>query len=57
MVIKKNLYEKAGVKEYFIVNPSNRNTCCFVLQNGKYALAYEAKGKFASALLSLAFDF
>ncbi|MDQ2753729.1 MAG: Uma2 family endonuclease, partial [Bacteroidota bacterium] len=26
---KKSLYERAGVKEYFIVNPANRNVLAF----------------------------
>jgi Uma2 family endonuclease len=54
---KKSLYERAGVKEYFVVNPSNRQVHCFILKDGAYQLAYEAEGRFASGLLGLTFEF
>lgn len=56
-VTKKELYEKAGVKEYFIANPANRNIKCFTLHNGKYTLTADTTGKFSSALLGLEFEF
>jgi Uma2 family endonuclease len=56
-VMKKGLYEKAGVKEYFIVNPRDRKVDCFVLNNRKYSLVYSGEGKFSSALLNLHFSF
>jgi len=56
-ITKKDLYEKAGVKEYFIANPANRNIKCFALNNGKYTLTADTTGKFTSNLLGLEFDF
>ena len=56
-VQKKSLYEKAGVKEYFIVNPASRNVVAYTLQNGIYGLMYQADGHFKSALLNYEFHF
>ncbi len=57
LVQKKSLYERAGVKEYFIVNTANRNVLAYTLQNQQYQLIYEAAGHFKSVLLNLEFDF
>ena len=39
---KFNLYEKAGVREYWIVNPKTKLTNVFILQpDGKYDLGTE----------------
>jgi len=35
---KKNAYEAAGVREYWIVDPSNFSVEVYLLQNGKYIL-------------------
>lgn len=56
-VQKKSLYEKAGVKEYFIVNPANRNVIAYSLQEGSYQLMYQTDGFFRSALLNFEFWF
>lgn len=56
-ITKKALYEKAGVKEYFIANPANRSIQGFVLADGAYRLSYEAVGSFKSALLGIEFEF
>ena len=52
-VEKNGLYERFGVKEYWLIDPANRVIEVFSLQNGKYALhAFVAEeGKAASALL------
>lgn len=54
---KKNLYERAGVKEYFLVNPANRNILAYQLKQNSYELMYNEDGRFASALLGLEFLF
>ena len=54
---KKSLYERAGVKEYFIVNPTNRNVLQFQLEQGVYELVYNEDGRFASLILGLEFRF
>lgn len=56
-VMKKSLYERAAVKEYFTVNPLDRKIQSWVLLDGIYKLAYEASGKFKSSLLSFEFEF
>lgn len=55
--LKKDLYEKAGVKEYFIVDPKSKLVEAFVLKGKKYQLNYSKKKTFQSALLKLEFVF
>jgi len=52
-VEKKALYERFGVKEYWLIDPANRVIEVFALQNGEYALhAFVAEeGKASSAVL------
>jgi Uma2 family endonuclease len=55
---KKLLYEKAGVKEYFIIDPESKATTLFTLNNsGGFEKAYEETGILRSALLSAAITF
>ncbi len=57
-IIKKNLYERAGVKEYFIINPKDSNVLAYASNNQSvYDLAYEATGYFKSGLLHYEFHF
>ena len=56
-VTKKELYEKAGVKEYFIVNPADRKVHAYKLINNKYGLQYEQEGVFTSQMLQLELTF
>lgn len=57
-VQKKSLYERAGVKEYFIVNPKNNKVTAYALNNQSiYELVYEAIGHFKSVLLHYEFNF
>jgi Uma2 family endonuclease len=55
--LKKDIYEKAGVKEYFIVDPKSKTVEAFTLKGKKYAPAYSKKKYFHSALLKLEFTF
>ncbi|MBI1780763.1 MAG: Uma2 family endonuclease [Sphingobacteriales bacterium] len=55
--LKKELYEKAGVKEYFIVDPQTKMVEAFVLKGKKYQQEYRKKKFFSSALLKLEFNF
>ena len=43
-LVKFNLYQRAGVKEYWIVDPSTRTVCVYTLEDGAYhaAAAYGA---------------
>ncbi len=56
-VKKKNLYEKAGVKEYHIVDPANKKSWGYLLENEHYKAFYETEGRFQSRLLTFEFDF
>ena len=56
-VTKKNLYEKSGVKEHWIVDPDNKKATGFLLKNSMYELISEAEGKIASMLLGTSFSF
>ena len=55
--LKKDLYEKAGVKEYFIIDPKTKMTEAFVLKGKKYQNVYNKKKYFQSNLLKLEFTF
>jgi Uma2 family endonuclease len=56
-VQKKSLYERAGVKEYFTVDPASKKIQCYSLNNGNYKLINENEGIFTSQLLNLTFSF
>ena len=54
---KKALYEKAGVKEYFIIDPIDKLVSKYFLNvSGEYELIYTEKGKINSSLLNHTFD-
>lgn len=55
---KRALYEKAGVKEYFMIDPEDKKTTLLTLDaSGKYEQAYEETGVLKSALLSCNISF
>ncbi|MEO3405815.1 Uma2 family endonuclease [Mucilaginibacter sp. CAU 1740] len=54
---KKNLYEKAGVKEYFIIDPADKKVVMFAMsENNQYELVYELIGKITSEVLGCSFS-
>jgi Uma2 family endonuclease len=55
--LKKDLYEKAGVKEYFMIDPKTKMAEAYLLKGKKYQLQYSKKKLFASTLLKLEFSF
>lgn len=55
--LKKGIYEKAGVKEYFMIDQRTKLTEAYVLKGKKYELKYSKKKFFQSALLKLEFSF
>jgi len=57
LVKKKSLYERAGVNEYFVIDPENREVSAWLLKAGSYQLQYNAIGEFKSVILSFIFDF
>ena len=57
LVKKKSVYEQFGVKEYFIVEPSDKSVLSYYLKDGKYAEPKKQKAKFTSKLLIKTFSF
>jgi hypothetical protein len=55
--IKKDIYEKAGVKEYFIVNPETKQVMAYWLRHKKFVKQPNAKAKLNSRLLGQVFEF
>ncbi len=55
--LKKGIYEKVGVKEYFIVDPKTKMVEAYILKDKKYVPVYAKKKQFQSALLKLEFAF
>ncbi len=55
---KRALYEKAGVKEYFMIDPENKKTTLLTMNaSGTYDQAYEETGVFNSAILNCSISF
>jgi Uma2 family endonuclease len=57
LITKKDLYERFGVKEYWIVDPDTKLALVFSLQRQSYQKVGESIGKIRSLLLSADFDF
>jgi len=54
---KKDVYERSGVQEYFIVDPDTREVEGYFLENGKYGKVSQTKGTISSRLLEKDFQF
>jgi Uma2 family endonuclease len=57
LITKKDLYEKFGVKEYWVVDPETKLAIIFSLKDGKYTLIDEQIASITSPLLSYSFSF
>jgi Uma2 family endonuclease len=57
LIRKKELYQKFGIQEYWIVDPDTKLVMGFVLQNGQYILKGEETGKITSKLAGLSLIF
>jgi Uma2 family endonuclease len=56
-VVKKNLYEKFGVQEYWIVDPETRTAIGYTLNEKNYVAIGEFSGLIQSLLLNSKFEF
>ncbi len=54
---KKKIYQNYGVKEYFIVEPTNRKVKNFILKKNNYTELPEVKGIIKSAVLKTTITF
>jgi Uma2 family endonuclease len=57
VVKKKNLYEKFGVREYWIVDPETKAIIAYTLSSGKYEIMTTESGSVESPLLNLKISF
>ncbi len=57
LVKKKELYERFGVKEYWVVDPQTKEAQGFQLRDKTYQMLFEGTANIQSALLNLSFSF
>lgn len=57
LITKKNLYEKFGVKEYWIIDPETKRAIGYQLRNKTFELLEERSGEIVSVLLNSTFTF
>ncbi len=57
LITKKDLYEKFGVQEYWVVDPETKLAMIFSLKEGKYTLMDEKIANITSPLLNHSFTF
>ncbi|MBC7886752.1 MAG: Uma2 family endonuclease [Ferruginibacter sp.] len=56
-ITKRIVYERNGVKEYFIVDPVSKAVITYYLKNKKFEKQADKKGKLKSGLLKKTFSF
>ncbi len=54
---KKAVYEEFGVKEYFIIDPSDKTEITYFIENSQFIEQQRQKGKFISRILIAEINF
>ena len=57
LVKKKDLYEKFGIAEYWIVDPQSKAALAYAMDSGKYTKISDETGIIRSSLLEASFSF
>jgi Uma2 family endonuclease len=58
LITKKDVYQKFGVQEYWVVTPATKETIGFILKNGSYTESGRYSGKIHSVILdNTSFEF
>jgi Uma2 family endonuclease len=57
LITKKNLYEKFGVKEYWVIDPKSNEVFGYLLTDGKYQAVEKSIGKIDSKVLKKSIAF
>lgn len=57
LIRKKELYQRFGIKEYWVINPDTKETFGFILNQGRYTNTATMIGKIKSPLLNQEFTF
>ncbi|MBY0436229.1 MAG: Uma2 family endonuclease [Cyclobacteriaceae bacterium] len=55
--VKKDLYEKFGVREYWVIDPVDKKSLVYSLASGRFTLTSQQQGKISSILFNYQFEF
>lgn len=54
---KKDVYERCGVKELWLIDPADKSSTGYWLTNGEYQECFKGKGQVSIKLIDLRFEF
>ena len=55
--VKKNLYERFGIQEYWVIDPETEETIGFIFSSGQYQELPKVKGKLTSPMFKKTFEY